>query len=180
MTEFQYKETNQELKILITEDEIRRAVTRLATEIRIDYQGKDLLIVGILKGSFIFLADLVRELGLPAEIDFIKLSSYYSGTETSEKVKMELSLKSKVKGKHVLIVEDIIDTGITIAFVIDYLQKRRPASLKLCALADKPSRHRVPVKIDYLGFTVPNKFIVGYGIDWNEKFRCLKNICFIE
>ncbi len=180
MSRFERKETNRKPIVLLTEDEIKQAVSRLATEIRRDYQGKDLLLVGILKGSFIFLADLVRELGLPVEIDFMKLSSYYSGTETSGKIKMELSLKSKVKGKHVLIVEDIIDTGITIAFVIDYLQKKGPASLKLCALADKPARHRVPVKIDYLGFTVPDKFIVGYGIDWNEKFRCLKNICFIE
>ncbi len=152
----------------------------MATEIRRDYKDKDLVLVGILKGSFVFLADLIRELGMPVELDFIKLSSYYSGTETSGKVKMGLGLKTKVKGRHVLIVEDIIDTGITISFVIDYIRRKGPASVKLCALADKPSRHRLPVNIDYLGFTVPDKFIVGYGIDWDEKFRYLKDICYIE
>lgn len=168
------------LKVLFTEAEIKQTVARLATEIRRDYQDKDLLLIGILKGSFVFLADLVRELALPVEVDFIKISSYYSGTETSGKVKLELSLKTKVKGKHVLIVEDIIDTGITVSFVVSYLKRRGPASLKLCALADKPARHRVPVHIDYLGFTVPNRFIVGYGIDWDEKFRYLKDICYIK
>ncbi len=168
------------LKVLLTETEIRQAVVRLATQIREDYKDKDLLLVGILKGSFIFLADLVRELGIPLELDFIKLASYYSGMETSGKVKMELGLKTKVKGRHVLIVEDIVDTGITISFVVSYVKRKGPASLKLCALADKPSRHRVPIHIDYLGFTVPNRFIVGYGTDWDEKFRYLKDICYIE
>lgn len=168
------------LKVLLTETEIRQTVVRLAAEIRQDYENKELLLVGILKGSFIFLADLVRELGLPVEIDFIKLSSYYSGTETSGKVKMELGLKAKVKGKHVLVVEDIIDTGTTVSFLLNYLKQKEPASLKLCALIDKPSRHRVPVHIDYLGFTIPDRFIVGYGTDWGEKFRYLKDICYID
>lgn len=168
------------LKVLVTEPEIKQAVARLAAEIRQDYKDKDPLLVGVLKGSFIFLADLVRELRLPVEIDFIKLSSYYSGTETSGKVKMELGLKTKVKGRHVLIVEDIIDTGMTASFILSYLEKKGPASLKLCALADKPARHRVPVHIDYLGFTIPDRFIVGYGIDWDEKFRHLRDICYIE
>lgn len=168
------------LKVLLTETEIRKAVARLAAEIRRDYENKDLLLIGILKGSFIFLADLVRELGLPVEIDFVKLSSYYSGTETSGKVKMELGLKAKVKERHVLVVEDIIDTGTTVSFVLNYLKRKKPASLKLCALADKPARHRVPVHIDYLGFTIPDRFIVGYGTDWDEKFRYLKDICYID
>jgi hypoxanthine phosphoribosyltransferase len=167
-------------KVLITQDEIRQAVARIAAEIRRDYQGKQPLLIGILKGSFVFMADLVRELGLPVEVDFVKLSSYGSGKETSGKVKTVQGLKTKIKGRDLLIVEDIIDTGLTVSFLMDYLRRKKPASLKLCALTDKPSRHKVPVKIDYLGFTVPNKFIVGYGIDWNEQLRHLRDICFLD
>jgi hypoxanthine phosphoribosyltransferase len=167
-------------KVLITQDKIRQAVAKLAAEIRRDYQGKQPLLIGILKGSFIFMADLVRELGLPVEVDFIKLSSYGTGTETSGKVKIVQGLKTPIKSRDLLVVEDIVDTGLTVSFLMDYLRKKKPASLKLCALTDKPSRHKVPVTIDYLGFTVPNKFIVGYGIDWNEKFRYLRDICFID
>jgi len=167
-------------RVLIPQDKIRQAVAKLAAEIRRDYQGKQPLLIGILKGSFVFMADLVRELGLPVEVDFVKLSSYGSGTETSGKVKVVQGLKTPIKGRDVLVVEDIVDTGLTVSFLMDYLQKKKPASLRLCALVDKPSRHKVPVTIDYLGFTVPNKFIVGYGIDWNEKFRYLRDICCID
>ena len=167
-------------KVLITQDEIRQAVAKLASEIRRDYQDKQPLLIGILKGSFVFMADLVRELGLPVEVDFVKLSSYGSGKETSGKVKIVQGLKTPIKGRDVLVVEDIVDTGLTVSFLMNYLRKKKPASLKLCALTDKPSRHEVPVAIDYLGFTVPNKFIVGYGIDWNEQFRYLKDICYMD
>jgi hypoxanthine phosphoribosyltransferase len=171
---------SQQPKILIPQDKIRQAVAKLAAEIRQDYQGKQPLLIGILKGSFIFMADMVRELGLPVEIDFVRLSSYGAGTETSAKVKVVQGLKTKITGRDLLIIEDIVDTGLTVSFLMDYLRKKKPASLKLCALADKPSRHKAPVVIDYLGFTVPNKFIVGYGIDWNEKFRYLREICYID
>ncbi|MBM3118720.1 MAG: hypoxanthine phosphoribosyltransferase [Chloroflexi bacterium] len=167
-------------KILIHQEEIRQAVAKLAAEIRRDYKGKQLLLIGILKGSFVFMADLVRQLELPVEVDFVKLSSYGAGTKTSGKVKMMRGLKTPIKGRDVLVVEDIVDTGLTVSFLMDYLQKKKPASLRLCALTDKPSRHQIPVTIDYLGFTVPNKFIVGYGIDWNEQFRYLQDICFID
>jgi len=167
-------------QVLITQDEIRQSVVKLASAIRRDYKGKQPLLIGILKGSFVFMADLVRELGLPVEIDFVKLSSYGSGTETSGKVKIVQGLKTPIKDRDVLVVEDIVDTGLTVSFLMKYLQKKKPASLKLCALTDKPSRHEVPLAIDYLGFTVPNKFIVGYGIDWNEKFRHLRDICYLD
>jgi hypoxanthine phosphoribosyltransferase len=167
-------------RALIPQDKIRQAVAKLAAEIRQDYQGKQPLLIGILKGSFVFMADLVRELGLPVEVDFVKLSSYGSGKETSGKVKVVQGLKTPIKGRDVLVVEDIVDTGLTISFLMDYLRNKKPASLRLCALTDKPSRHEVPVTIDYLGFTVPDKFIVGYGIDWNEKFRHLRDICCID
>ena len=169
-----------QLKVLITQDEIKQAIARLAAEIRQDYKSKEPLLVGILKGSFVFMADLIRQLELPVEVDFIKLSSYGAGRETSGKVKVVQGLKTPIKGKDVLVVEDIVDTGLTISFLLDYLRKKKPASLRLCALTDKPSRRQVPVTIDYLGFAVPDRFIVGYGIDWNEKFRYLPDICFID
>jgi hypoxanthine phosphoribosyltransferase len=167
-------------EILITQDTIRQAVIKLAAKIRRDYRAKQPLLIGILKGSFVFMADLVRELGLPVEVDFVKLSSYGAGTKTSGKVKVVQGLKSQIKGRDVLIVEDIVDTGLTVSFLMYYLQKKKPASLKLCVLVDKPSQHKVSVTIDYLGFAVPDRFVVGYGIDWNEKFRHLRDICIID
>ena len=167
-------------RILFTRREIEDTVRKLADEIRRDYQGKCPLLIGILKGSFMFMADLVRLLDFPLEIEFVRLSSYGRGKESSGRIKVVQGLRSQVKGRDVLVIEDIVDTGFTVTFLLDYLRKKRPASLKLCALTDKPSRRQVPVTIDYLGFTVPDKFIVGYGIDWDEKFRYLPDICFIE
>jgi hypoxanthine phosphoribosyltransferase len=169
-----------QLKILISRDQIAKAVTRLACEINRDYQGKEPLLIGILKGSCVFVADLIRQLDLPLELDFIKLSSYGAARESSGKVRVVQGLQTRIKGRDVLVVEDIVDTGITTFFLLEYLKKKKPASLKLCTLTDKPSRRRVPVPIDYLGFTVPNKFIVGYGIDCDEKFRNLPHIYAIE
>ena len=168
------------LKILVSRDQIAKGVERLAREIERDYQGKQPLLIGILKGSFVFMADLIRQLDFPLELDFIRLSSYGSARETSGKVRVIQGLKTRVKGKDVLVVEDIVDTGITTSFLSDYLRKQKPASLKLCALTDKPSRHRVPISIDYLGFTVPDKFIVGYGIDFDERSRNLPDIYTLE
>ncbi len=167
-------------KILITSDEIRNAVARLAGEIKRDYEGKQPLLVGVLKGSFVFMADLIRQLDLPLEVELITLSSYGAAREASGKVRVVQGLRAAIKGRDVLVIEDIVDTGNTISFLLDYLRKEKPASLKLCSLTDKPSRRRVPVSIDYLGFALPDKFIVGYGLDWNEKFRYLPDICFLE
>lgn len=166
--------------ILITQQEIKQTITRLAIEIKRDYKGKHPLFICILKGSFVFLADLIRQVDMPLEVDFVKVSSYGSKKETSGKVKMVHGLNTPIKGRDVLIVEDIIDTGLTISYLMEHLRKKKPSSLKLCALTDKPSRRKVPVIPDYLGFTVPDKFIVGYGIDWDEKFRYLPDICFID
>lgn len=167
-------------QILLTRQEIEVAVTRLAAEIRQDYQGKHPLLIGILKGSFMFMADLIRYLDFPLEVEFIRVSSYGRGRSTPGEMKVVHGLRSPVRGRDVLVIEDIVDTGLTISFLLDYLRKKRPASLKLCALTDKPSRRQIPVTIDYLGFTVPDKFIVGYGIDWDEKFRYLPDICYVE
>jgi len=166
--------------ILFRREEIETTVKRLAAEIKEDYQGKHPLLIGILKGSFMFMADLIRLLDFPLEIEFIRLSSYGGGRETSGKIKVVQGLRSPIKGRDTLVIEDIVDTGLTISFFLDYLGKKKPASLKLCALTDKPSRRQTPVTIDYLGFTVPNKFIVGYGLDWDEKFRNLPDICVLE
>lgn len=169
-----------QLKVLITRKEIDRVVARLASQISSDYAGKQPLLIGVLKGSFVFMADLIRQLDVPVEIDFVKLSSYGSAAESSGEVRVVQGLKAPVKGRNVLVIEDIVDTGITISFLLDYLRKKRVASLRLCALTDKPSRRKVPVSIDYLGFTVPDKFIVGYGLDLNEEYRHLPDICFVE
>ncbi len=166
--------------ILFRQEAIEATVKRLAAEIKEDYQGKHPLLIGILKGSFMFMADLIRLLNFPLEVEFIRLSSYGRGRSTPGKIKVVQGLRSSIKGRDVLVIEDIVDTGLTISFLLDYLWKRKPASLKLCALTDKPSQRQVPVTIDYLGFTVPNKFIVGYGLDWDEKFRYLSDICFVE
>jgi hypoxanthine phosphoribosyltransferase len=167
-------------KILVSHEDIEKTVNKLAAEITRDYKGKRPLLIGILKGSFVFMADLIRKIDTPLEVDFVKLSSYGSGTESCGKIKVLTRLNSKIRGRHVIVVEDIIDSGLTVAFFMDYLRKKKPASLKLCALTEKPARRKIPVHIDYLGFTVPDKFVVGYGIDWNEKYRYLPDICYIE
>ena len=169
-----------QLKILIGRDEIAKAIDRLASQIKKDYQGKQPLLIGVLKGSFMFMADLIRQLDLPLELDFIGLSSYGAARESSGKVRVVQGVKTPIKGRDVLVVEDIVDTGITTSFLLDYLRKRKPASLKLCALTDKLSRRRVPVSIDYLGLSLPNKFVVGYGLDCDERFRNLPDIYALE
>jgi hypoxanthine phosphoribosyltransferase len=168
------------LHSLFPRAEVESAVSRLATDITKDYQDKRPVLIGILKGVFIFMADLVRQLDFPLEVEFVRLSSYGSGRQTSGRVKVVQGLSRSIQGKHMLVVEDIVDTGITVAFLMDYLKKQKPASLRLCALADKPSRRRVPVDIEYLGFTVPDKFLVGYGLDCDEQYRNLPDICFLE
>ena len=127
-----------------------------------------------------FMGGLIRQLYFRLEVEFVRLSSYGRCKESSSKIKLVQGLSSDVKGRDVLVVEDIVDSGLTTAFLLDYLRQKGPTSLKLCALTDKPSRRQVPVTIDYLGFTVPDKFIVGYGLDWDEKFRNLPDICILE
>jgi len=165
---------------LISRRKIEVAVKRLADRLNRDYQGKHPLLIGVLKGSFVFMADLSRLLDFPVEIEFARLSSYGRGKETSGKVKVVQGLRTPVKGRDIIVIEDIIDSGLTAAHFMEYLKKRQPASLKLCALADKASRRRTEIAIDYLGFPVPDKFLVGYGLDWDEKFRNLPDICALE
>ena len=168
------------LKILIGRERIETVVNRLAAEINRDYQGQELLLIGVLTGAFIFLADLVRLLKLSLEVDFIDVSSYGECRESSGQIKVVKHLSAPIVGRQVLVVEDIVDTGLTAAFLVEYLAKKRPASLKLCTLLDKPSRRKVPLTIDYIGITMPDKFVVGYGLDCGGKYRHLPDIYFME
>jgi len=170
----------QQPKVLLTKGEIGREVNRLAQEISRDYKGRCPLLLGILKGCFVFMADLIRLLEIPVEIDFVSLSSYGSARVTSGQIKVVRGLRSQVKGRDVLVIEDIVDTGMALGFFMDYLRKRRPSSLKLCALFDKPSRRKIPIPIEYLGFTLPGGFVVGYGLDYDERFRHLPDLCVLE
>ncbi len=173
-------DTQSTFKVLVDSKEIQATIGRLAAAIRADYRNKNPLLLGILKGSFIFLADLIRQLDFPLEIDFVRLSSYGNSTISSGKVKLVNEPVCNIQGKDILIVEDIIDTGYSVEYLIHYLQQFSPSSIRVCALADKPSRREVPVTINYLGFTVPDKFIIGYGIDWAEQYRYLPDICIVE
>ena len=168
------------LKVIITREEIAKMVAELATQIGKDYEGKNPLLIGILKGSFVFMSDLIRSMNIPLEIDFVRLSSYGASKESSGKIKVLKRLETAIKSRHVLIVEDIVDGGLTVHFLLDYLKRRKPSSLKLCALFDKPSRRKVEVAIDYRGFTVPDAFVVGYGLDFDENFRYLPDLCILE
>ena len=165
-----------QLQKLFTPEEIKLAVENLAREINRDYQGKNPLLLGVLKGSFMFMADLIRNLDMPLEIEFVALSSYGQGTESSGKVDIVKDICTSIKDKDVLIIEDIVDTGITLSFLLEHLQCESPASLKICALFDKTSRRQIPLSIDYLGLTVPDVFVVGYGMDCDEKFRHLPGL----
>jgi hypoxanthine phosphoribosyltransferase len=165
-----------ELEVLFTQQQIAARITELAAEIERDHRGKDLVLVGVLKGAFMFLSDLARQIDLPLAVDFIGLSSYGEETESSGVVKITSDLSRPIESKHVLIVEDIVDTGLTMRYLLDNLSTRRPASVKICALLHKPSRLRARIPIQYLGFTLPDLFVVGYGLDSGEKFR---NVPFI-
>ncbi len=157
--------TRPTIRTLIPERRLRARVRALGRAIRRDYRGKPLVLVGVLKGAFVFMADLIREIGLPLTCDFLRVSSYGSGTETCGAVRLEFDATQPVRGRHVVLVEDIVDTGLTASAILETLRSRKPASLRLCALLRKPARARVPVKVDYVGFDVPDRFVVGYGLD---------------
>ncbi len=162
--------------ILISQDELRARVAEMAAEISRDYRGKDLVLVGILKGAFIFLADLCRQLTIPASFDFIAVSSYGSGTRSGGIVRILKDLDTDIGGKDVLIVEDIIDSGLTLNYLHKSLRARNPASLEICALLRKPEMDRVKLDAKYIGFSIPSDFVVGYGLDYAQKYRNLPHI----
>ncbi len=163
-----------EIETLISEHEIRKRVAELGIDITRDYKdAEDVILVGLLRGSTVFLADLAREIKLEAKIDFMVVSSYGNSMESSREVRINKDLEEDVNGKNIIIVEDIIDTGYTLEKVKDYLLLKQPSSLKICTLLDKPERREVPVDVDYVGFEIPDVFVIGYGIDYAQKHRNL-------
>jgi hypoxanthine phosphoribosyltransferase len=167
-------------KILITRDVIDKRVNELGEQISRDYAASDLIIVGVLKGAFIFMADLIRSLSIPCRVDFARLASYGSGAASSGKVIMTKDIETSIKGRDILIVEDIVDTGLTLKFLTDWFRERNPRSLKVCAFLDKKSRRKVPFEADYAGFTVDDAFVIGYGLDFDEKGRFLPDVYIVE
>ncbi len=164
------------VEVLISREKVEARIEELAKEIEKDYTGKNLVCVGLLKGSVMFMSDLIKAINLDLRIDFMKVSSYGSGTDSTGVVKILKDVDVDLAGKDVLIVEDIIDTGLTIVNVKDFLAKKNPNSIKVCTLLDKPSRRKVEVKGEYVGFEIPDEFVVGYGLDLDEKYR---NIPFV-
>ncbi len=160
-------------EVLIDEEALARRIAELGAEITADHRGTDLLLVGVLKGAIFFIADLMRQLDLPCEVDFMAISSYGLSTGSSGVVRILKDLDANIEGRHVLIVEDIIDSGLTLSYLTRTLAERRPASLEICALLTKPERREVDVPVRYVGFEIPNRFVVGYGLDYAERYRNL-------
>jgi len=168
-------------EILIDEQTLQNRIKELAADINHDYQGRDLLLICILRGGIVFLVDLMRHITVPHQLDFMAVSSYGTGTRRSGgSVRLSLDLKTDIRGRNVLLVEDIVDSGNTIAYVLEFLQTRQPGSLKVCTLLDKPERRETPVPVDYRGFTIPNKFVFGYGLDLDEYYRNLPFIAVVD
>lgn len=167
-------------KRLLSEEEISARTAELAARISEDYRGQDLVLVGVLKGAFVFLADLARRVELPVEIDFVAVSSYGADTESSGVVRIVKDLDLEIAGKHVLLVEDIVDTGLTLSYLRDMLLDRGPLSVEICALLNKPEARKVDIEVKYKGFDMPPRFVVGYGLDFAERYRQLPYVGVLE
>ena len=165
-----------ELTPVLSKEEIEKAVAGIAQQISIDFENREVVIVGVLKGAFIFLADLIRYLSIPVQIDFVRLASYGCNTKTSGSICLTKELEIDISGRDVLVVEDIIDTGLSLKFLLEYLESKKPESLRLCTLIDKPERRDSLLTIDYVGCTVEQGFLVGYGLDYAEQYRHLPAI----
>lgn len=169
-----------ELKILLRRVAIQKRVREVAREITRDFRGQRVHLIGVLKGACIFLSDLIREIDLDTSIDFMAVASYGKGKESSGQVRLNKDLDSNIAGLNVILVEDILDTGLTLSYLCRILRERKPETLKIAALLDKPSRRIRDISADYVGFTIPNEFVVGYGLDYDERYRNLKDICVID
>jgi hypoxanthine phosphoribosyltransferase len=165
---------------LVAEDDLRRRVAELGAEISRDYAGRELLLIGVLKGAVPFLADLMRELDIDCEVDFMAVSSYGSATDSSGVVRILKDLDASIDGRDVLLVEDIIDSGLTLHYLLKNLRARNPASLEVCALLTKPDRRRVDLPIRYVGFEIPNRFAIGYGLDHAQRYRNLRHVAVLD
>ena len=159
--------------VLLSEEELKKIVQELGRKISEDYKGKNLLMIGVLKGSFMFIADLMRAVDIPCRVDFMAVSSYGSGVRTSGEVRIVKDLEKTVRGCDLLVVEDILDSGMTLSYLLENLQSRNPNSIKLCTLLDKPDRRQREVHVDYRGAVIPDEFVVGYGLDYDERYRNL-------
>jgi hypoxanthine phosphoribosyltransferase len=162
--------------ILIDEDALQNRIAELGEEISADYAGRDLLLLGVLKGAVFFMADLMRRLTVPCEIDFMAISSYGAATDSSGVVRILKDLDINIEDRHVLVVEDIIDSGLTLSYLMRNLEARNPASLEICALLTKPARREIEVDVRYVGFEIPNRFVIGYGLDFAERYRNLRYV----
>ena len=167
-------------EILIGEQELQARIAELGVEISRDYAGRDLLLVGVLKGAVFFMADLMRELTVPCEIDFMAISSYGAGTDSSGVVRILKDLDINISGRDVVVVEDIIDSGLTLSYLMRSLKARKPATVEICALLTKPERREVDVPVAYVGFEIPNKFVIGYGLDFDERYRNLPYVAVLH
>ncbi len=167
-------------EILIDEETLQARIRELGVEISRDYAGRDLLLVGVLKGAVFFMADLMRELTIPCEIDFMAISSYGAGTDSSGVVRILKDLDLNISGRHVLVVEDIIDSGLTLSYLVRTLSARKPATVEICALLTKPERREVDVPVRYVGFEIPNEFVIGYGLDYAERYRNLPHVAVLH
>lgn len=167
-------------EILFNEEKIAEIVKNMGQQISKDYEGKNLLLVSVLKGSLIFMADLMRHITIPCSIDFLSVSSYGSGTSTTGEVRILKDLDASLEGKDVLVVEDILDSGITLSYLLKNLSARKPNSIRLCTFLDKPERRRINVHADYIGASIPDEFIVGYGLDYAEKYRNLPFVAVLK
>jgi len=163
-------------RVLFTQERLKSRVAEIAREIERDYEGREIMLISVLRGSFIFMADLCREIQLPCTLDFMSVSSYGTGTSSSGQVQITKDLSEDITGRHILVVEDILDSGNTLSYLLKILEHRHPASVRLCALLDKPERRGKPGELHYPGFTVPDDFVVGYGLDYAEKYRNLPYI----
>ena len=163
-------------RILLSEDQIRARIQELGQQLTADYREKNPIFVGILKGVVVFFADMIRAIPIDCQIDFMAVSSYGGGTESSGKIQVKKDLSADIEDRHGVILEDILDTGLTLRHTVDYLMTKHPASLKICTLLDKPDRRKAEIQADYIGFTVPNLFVVGYGLDFDERYRNLPYI----
>ena len=167
-------------EILIDEPTLRERITELGAEISADYAGRDLLLIGVLKGAVFFMADLMRRLAVPCEIDFMAISSYGAATDSSGVVRILKDLDINIENRHVLVVEDIIDSGLTLSYLMRNLESREPASLEICALLTKPERREIDVQVRYVGFEIPNRFVIGYGLDFAERYRNLPYVAVLH
>ena len=167
-------------KILVQQDELAHRVRALGDQVSADYAGRDLLLIGVLKGAFFFLSDLMRSIDLHVEVDFMAVASYGSSTDSSGVVRILKDLDASIQGRHVLIVEDIVDSGLTLQYLLRTLKAREPASLEVCALLTKPARRKADVEIRYQGFEIPNEFVIGYGLDHAERYRNLPYVAVLS